>query len=201
MKAVNQKAKAVFDKLTAGMKNVGIHRKIENGAYMPLSIEVIDTYGRDEGLEISICHYGEQNGDLMRDPEMIFIYVGGQYYPYYYRNDYIAKEEYSAEFNPNGEGIQRYWKSLQRQHAVFAGQWAQNLKDQGFIEAMNKPSKEFKGSASDFLRENMGEELYKQATNSGLLIEEGDGSLRAPIKTPLQVGTAAYNFAKAEGLF
>lgn len=63
-----------------------------------------------------------------------------------------------------------------------------------------KPSKEFKGSAKDFLKECMGEEGYKLVTNSGLLIEEPDGSLRAPIKTPLQEGSTAWNFAKAEGM-
>lgn len=63
-----------------------------------------------------------------------------------------------------------------------------------------KPSKEFKGSAKDFLKACMGEEGYKLATNSGLLIEEPDGSLRAPIKTPLQEGSTAWNFAKAEGM-
>jgi len=138
MRAINQDARKVLDKLTAGLNCVGDHRKIENSPYMPLSIEVIGRFGRDEGLEISVCHYGEQNGDLMRDPEMIFIKPpNGNYYPYYFRNDYLGKEEYSAEFAPDGSGIESYRPRLQRQHAIFAGQWAANLKEQGFIEASN----------------------------------------------------------------
>jgi hypothetical protein len=39
--------------------------------YMPLSVEVIGQSAEGNRL-IAICHYGEQNGDLMRDPEMVF---------------------------------------------------------------------------------------------------------------------------------
>ena len=166
MRTINQKAKKVFDALTAGMEQIGDHKKIENDPYMPLSIEVIDTYGPDEGIQISLCHYGKQNGDLMRDPEMIFIKaLDGQYYPYYYRNDYVGIEQYSVEFAPDGMGIERYWKSLQRQQATFAGQWAQNLKEQGFIEALNKPTKEFKGDIRDFI----GRDTTKQLEGAGLI--------------------------------
>lgn len=206
MQHINQKAGLVFDKLTQGMDKVGDHRKIENGAFMPLSIEVIDTQGCNGGLRISICHYGEQNGDLMRDPEICFIKVPGInnkgiYAPYYFRNDYLNIEQTPVEFDDNG-AVVRVQHFLQKDIAIFAGQWAANLKEQGFIEALHAqaPTKEFKGSAKDFFKECMGEEGYKLATNSGLLIEEPDGSLRAPIKTPLQEGSTAWNFAKAEGM-
>lgn len=56
-------------------------------------------------------------------------------------------------------------------------------------------SKEFKGSAKAFLKECLGEEAYAKTKEAGLLIEEPDGSLRAPLP-----GTPAYNFAKAEGM-
>lgn len=206
MQHINQKAGLVFDKLTQGMDKVGDHRKIENGAFMPLSIEVIDTQGCNGGLRISICHYGEQNGDAMRDPEICFIKVPGLngkgiYAPYYYRNDYLNVEQTPVKFNEGG-AVERVAHFQQKDIAIFAGQWAANLKEQGFIEALKAqtPSKEFKGSAKDFLKTFMGEETYKMATNSGLLIEEPDGSLRAPIKTPLVPGSSAYNFAKSEGM-
>lgn len=49
--------------------------RIRVDGYMPLSIEAIGT-SADGNRLISICHYGEQNGDLMRDPEMIFELYG-----------------------------------------------------------------------------------------------------------------------------
>src|ERR1039457_3114625 len=45
--------------------------KIENPPYMALVIEAIEP--GPLGLPgLSVAHYGEQNGDLMRDPEMCF---------------------------------------------------------------------------------------------------------------------------------
>lgn len=38
---------------------------------MSLSVEDIGK-SADGNRLVSICHYGEQNGDLMRDPEMVF---------------------------------------------------------------------------------------------------------------------------------
>ena len=53
-----------------GMNDENNDRKFTSGEYMPLVIEWI--YCNDyKGRPIfSIAHYGEQNGDLMRDPEM-----------------------------------------------------------------------------------------------------------------------------------
>jgi hypothetical protein len=62
--------------------------KIENAPYMSLTVENIGLGPR--GLPaLSICHYGEQNGDLMRDPEMCFemeIENGEvkEFHPYYW---------------------------------------------------------------------------------------------------------------------
>ena len=39
--------------------------------YMPLSVEDIGQSTDGDRL-IALCHYGEQQGDLMRDPEMVF---------------------------------------------------------------------------------------------------------------------------------
>ena len=50
----------------------GFHIKIENPPYMALVIEDIQELGPHGFPVISVAHYGEQNGDLMRDPEMCF---------------------------------------------------------------------------------------------------------------------------------
>jgi hypothetical protein len=41
--------------------------------YMPLSVEEIGTSGDGYRL-VSLCQYGEQNGDLMRDPDIVFLF-------------------------------------------------------------------------------------------------------------------------------
>ena len=73
--------------------------KIENPPYMALVIEAIER--GPLGLPgLSVAHYGEQNGDLMRDPEMCFellqpIRSKLSLDPYYWRNDYVAVEQWS----------------------------------------------------------------------------------------------------------
>ena len=60
---------------------------------MPLSIEDIGPSAEGHRL-ISLCHYGEQNGDLMRDPDMVFQILdlgdGSIAEPISFRNDYMG---------------------------------------------------------------------------------------------------------------
>lgn len=137
MKNLNKTATEVFKKLIAGLEYGGkSHRKIENGAYMPLSVEIIDSF-QNGSFMVSICQYGEMNGDLMRDPEMTFfvsksaidIYV----YPAYFRNDYMAFERTSLVIEKDCTRINR---ALQAEHTRFANTWMKNIKDQGFLEKL-----------------------------------------------------------------
>ena len=56
----------------AGGWHHGLYLTIENPPYMALVIEATDESGPSGLPAISVAHYGEQNGDLMRDPEMCF---------------------------------------------------------------------------------------------------------------------------------
>jgi hypothetical protein len=82
----------------AGGWHPGLYLKIENLPYMALVIEALDETGPMGLPAISVCHYGEQNGDLMRDPEMCFelgLAGGAHLDPWYWRNDYVAVEQWS----------------------------------------------------------------------------------------------------------
>ena len=82
MKPINQKARKVMDVLTEGMDTIGDHKKVDNteGAFMAVHVEFLDNCNLGEIFSIS--HYFEQNGDLMRDPDMEFIKGGdSEYYP------------------------------------------------------------------------------------------------------------------------
>jgi hypothetical protein len=52
--------------------SLGPYLKIENAPYMALVIEATDESGPSGLPAISVAHYGEQSGDLMRDPKMCF---------------------------------------------------------------------------------------------------------------------------------
>jgi hypothetical protein len=56
----------------AGGWHPGLYLKTDNLPYMELVIEAVGEPGPLGLPAISVAHYGEQNGDLMRDPEMCF---------------------------------------------------------------------------------------------------------------------------------
>ena len=113
--------------------------KIENLPYMPLVIEAIGS--GPMGLPaLSVAHYGEQNGDLMRDPEMCFElgFAGGPHLnPWYYRNDYMAVEQFSRNIVRDHYV---YLIQLHEQHVRFAKSWDNNLRLQGFADAFSDKS-------------------------------------------------------------
>jgi hypothetical protein len=119
----------------AGGWRPSLYVKIENPPYMPLVIEAVDEFGPLGLPALSVCHYGEQNGDAMRDPEMCFelgLAGGAHLIPYYWRNDYTAVERVSRAV------IRNHYVALlemQRQHEHFAAIWDINLRLQGFEEA------------------------------------------------------------------
>lgn len=65
--------KTILDILQkAGGWRHSLYVKIENPPYMELVIEAVDESGPCGLPSLSIAHYGIQNGDAMRDPEMCF---------------------------------------------------------------------------------------------------------------------------------
>lgn len=101
---------------------------------MPVYVEIIFPISEDEE-QISIAHYGEQCGDLMRDPEMIFFHdrKEGKAYPMEYRNDYGGTLEVSIKDDLNGRP-KMVNQARQKQHAAFADLWMKNIKKQQRIK-------------------------------------------------------------------
>jgi len=122
----------------AGGWHHGLHLRIENPPYMALVIEATDESGPCGLPAISVCHYGEQNGDLMRDPEMCFElgFAGGAHLSaFYWRNDYAGVEQWSRFIR---DGNYCYHSQLHAEHESFAKLWDKNLRQQGFAEAFER---------------------------------------------------------------
>ena len=116
----------------AGGWRPNLYLKIENPPYMELVIEATDESGPCGLPSLSVAHYGEQNGDLMRDPEMCFeLGFAGGLNPFYWRNDYVGIEQWSRFIR---EGNYCYHTELHAQHERFAKTWDNNLRQQGFAE-------------------------------------------------------------------
>jgi hypothetical protein len=124
----------------AGGWHPGLYLKIENPPYLELVIEAMDGSGPLGFPAISVAHYGHQNGDPMRDPEMCFEVgsAGGVHLdPFYWRNDYVSVEQWSRNI------IRDHYVclvELHGQHQHFATSWDNNLRLQGFSEAFTDKS-------------------------------------------------------------
>ena len=133
MRPINKKAQAMMDRLTAGIDRENIHTRIDNNKPDSAIMAVVVEWVGDCKLGdiYSIAHYYEQNGDLVADPEMTFLKAEtGRYFP--------------LSFSMPGMGIYRegiIWEDgepskidvrEQRDEAIFAGTWMQNIKWQQF---------------------------------------------------------------------
>jgi hypothetical protein len=124
---LNKEASEVINTLYRLANQEAEYVKINNNpVYMPVSVEILNKVpwvrrkptDIIDGDTISICHYRELNGDLMRDPEMIFEKQGDSWIPIYFRNDYLGVEENHPT------------ERQQRSQADFANLWMKNIKEQ-----------------------------------------------------------------------
>jgi hypothetical protein len=100
-----------------------------------LRIEATDESGPMGLPAISVCHHGEQNGDLMRDPEMCFELGRASLDPFYFRNDYLGIEQWSRLIDDRNYVM---YCELHHQHERFAELWDRNLCLQGFAAAFER---------------------------------------------------------------
>lgn len=108
--------------------------------FMPLSVEDIGPSGEGNRL-VSLCHYGEQNGDLMRDPDIVFMFHehGGETFaePVSFRNDYMALCQEVYNYDDAGKRT-HVNPALKAELKSFSRTWFRNLKQQGFFGAEAK---------------------------------------------------------------
>jgi len=128
MKALSKRADEVFRKLIEGLTKPGDHRKIDNanGSFMPVSVEIIGRSGL--GLLISIAHWYEQNRDLLRDPEVIFLIGADQHvYPLSFRQDNLGIDQEAAYVE---DGVWKVRPKMQEDITKFCNMWLRNIKEQ-----------------------------------------------------------------------
>ena len=103
--------------------------------YMPLSVEHIGQSAEGNRL-IAISHYGEQNGDPMRDPEMVFeLFTHGELSaaePLSFQNDYMGLLQEVYRYDEAGKKTHVNAR-LKQELTSFARTWFTHLKHQGFL--------------------------------------------------------------------
>lgn len=103
---------------SAADMDVGESVKVEldSEAMMPLVVEKV------ADNRVSVAHYYEQRGDLMRDPEIVFrVEANGEWTAVQYRQDpYIHRKARTG---------------LVDAQSFAEKQWSKNLQEQGYVEA------------------------------------------------------------------
>ncbi len=117
------------------LKNQGIdfsnrehqHFRLTSKGWMDL---VVESWYEGETLKVSVAHYGKQNGDAIRDPEIVYLVNMkiGRVIPSMYQNDYIGSYQEAAY---EKDGLLYLKKALVKDLKSFTRTWVQNIKAQG----------------------------------------------------------------------
>jgi len=131
MKHLSIEGKKIMDILTDGVNDYDQAKKIQNNSsksIMPVCVEMISK--NSQGPVYSIAHYYEQDGDLMRDPDMTFLKgADGEYYPLTYQQDGLGIYQDAIEWTENGD-IKGFKAKMQADMVSFANGWMKNIRDQ-----------------------------------------------------------------------
>jgi hypothetical protein len=115
-----------FEKAIAGFGKFSA--RYEQPAYLPLCVEVLPVSSAGVPA-VSVAHYGEQGGDLMRDPEIVFAVVSVEaWLPYEITQDYTG--HYCNAWRND-----IFHPSLSASINALASVWARNLGGQDWPHA------------------------------------------------------------------
>jgi hypothetical protein len=106
--------------------------KLIVGGFMPLCIEHIGTGPRGLPL-ISVAMYFEQNGDMMRDPDLVMEWdvPAGKWLQVSFRNDAVGVWHEAVEWD--GTKLIEH-AALVADLNEFAASWSNDLRCQGFLD-------------------------------------------------------------------
>lgn len=128
MKTYRSFARAL-EQLLGGETAVRIHVE----PYMPLAVEEIGP--ADDGRRlVALSHTSVQNGDLMRDPEIVFAFFDAEAAePVSFRNDYagVCNDVYVYGDDGRRTGV---YPDRKAELKSFARMWFRNLRSQGFFD-------------------------------------------------------------------
>lgn len=120
---------ALAEKHDVNLQQVGANFRLDMPGFDRLCVERISP------ACISVAHYFEMNGDLVAEPDIVFfVDFSGAWLPISISQSITGWRAY-AELDAAGMAIARYKPQAQRDLAEFAELWAQNIKDQGWLES------------------------------------------------------------------
>lgn len=128
MKPLSVEATNVLNQMVGMMEDFCVRIDNSEGDYMPVYVALFNkSFGN---RIIRVGHYTSNDGDIIADPEMRFIFDETEdiYYPSYYRQDCLGLEQESLRI-VRGE-ITTINRLQQESHTNFANMWLKNIKHQ-----------------------------------------------------------------------
>ena len=130
--SISKSAIAIMSVLTNDLNEDNRARTIDNNkSFMPVHIEFLHT--TEEGDFFCVNHTYEQNGDLMRDPEVVFLRVKTNnitlFLPVSFQQDNLGIYREHVEYDENGK-INGVYTALLKDCASFCNMWMKNIKFQ-----------------------------------------------------------------------
>ena len=128
MKALDKRAADVLDALTAGLA-VGDARKFDDGPYMAVHVD------RLSEKTFSVAHYFEQNGDLVPDPDGVFLRTPEGWLPVSLQ---LCTGMYTQAIELDGYDRPTGWNRRAYPGVVsFMAMWLRNIREQqGGLDAI-----------------------------------------------------------------
>jgi len=119
---------AIATKHHVDLAQVGAHLRLDMPGFDRLCTERIGPRC------ISVAHYFVMNGDLVAEPDIVFYVESPRiWFPISISQSLTGWREY-AQLNMLGTALVGYQPKAQKGLAEFAEMWAQNIKDQGWLE-------------------------------------------------------------------
>lgn len=119
---------AIAAKHSVDLAQVGANFRLDMPGFDRLCVERISP-----GC-ISVAHYFELHGDLITEPDIVFFVDAARgWIPISISQSLTGWREY-AELNDASTAIVRYRPQAQKDLAEFAKLWAQNIRDQAWLE-------------------------------------------------------------------
>jgi hypothetical protein len=124
LRTISGRAADVLEALTEGL-DVGDSRKIDRGlGFMPVHVECLHRSGL--GPLFSVAHYYEQNGDLVPDPDVVFVRAATGWSPISFQNS-VA---YRVAVHFHDEGTIEVDEKEQADLVRFCNTWMGNIQQQ-----------------------------------------------------------------------
>lgn len=129
LKVLSRGAAVVLDEIAVGL-DVGDSRKIDRSTgFMPVHVECLRRSGL--GLVYSVAHYYEQNGDLVPDPDVVFVHAAGGWTPISFQNSLA----YRIAIHFHDDGTIDVDEKEQADLVHFCNTWMKNIREQQGLTA------------------------------------------------------------------